>query len=423
MHIHTNSKPTFGSFLVGLYLLSVPVFSYSGELGLNRIPQIVGTLLVLYAFYYLIKTGELKKNKSLLLYSLFAVWSIASFAFAEYQSETEGLLTLIKVAIITSSAAILITNQSDFFVSLAVFFISIFITITLNFKDIIIISNLDEITDSSRFSGTFANANTAALYCLAIIWTGFILLFMQSRNFFFNIIIFAGIILAGSIIIYSGSRKGLLGLGFFSIGLAWFLIKKYSYKILHKFFMLLVVLGSIFAVFYIIYTSPFFYRVQTMFLGESSYEVRVYLFTKAINLWTSSFKNLIIGVGTDNFRFYNDLQAYSHSSISETLVNSGIIGFGLYFASIFSIISIYINSFRKAFSDEKISITLVLIFILLFLFFNASSVMVSDNLFWPLIGIISSYGVIIKQAILNYNINNTDFHLKSLTRNSYLKGL
>lgn len=397
-------RSSFGAYLIGIYLFSVPVFAYSGKLGLNVIPQIIGVFLTCYAFYDLTKVRQFPKNRALILYFLFTIWSITCYFFAEYQFETETLFTLIKVTIITLSVASLIKNQSDFYISLSIFFISVFMAVILNIKDILAISNLNEITDNERFAGTFANANTAALYCLAIIWTGFLLLFKQNQSFFFKVLILAGLTLAGLLIIYSGSRKGLLGLGLFSVGLGYFIIKMYGNTALRKIFFIIVVLAGLVTTFLLIYTSPFFYRVLTIFKHEASSDERIYLFTKAINLWSSSLKYFIFGVGVDNFQFYNELKVYSHSTISETLVCTGIVGFGLYFASLFSIFSTYLKVFRKIIYDEKISIIFVLIFLILLLFFNSTAVMLSDRLFWPMLGIISSHGILIDWTIQNEEV-------------------
>ena len=401
-----KQRASFESYLVGLYLFSVPVFSFSGEMGLSFVPQILGAVITLFAIFEIAKVKKLPKNIAIFLYLLFTAWSLTSSVFAEYQTETTELFTLIKVSIITFSVSILIRDQSDFYVSLSVFFASVFITVVLNFQNITAISNLDEITDRDRFAGTFANANTAALYYLGIIWTGSILLFRRNINFFLNILIVSGILLAGVVIIYSGSRKGLLGLGFFSIGLAYFLIKEYAYTTLRKLFILIVVIGTIFTIFFIIYSSPFYYRVQTMLQGESSFEERIYLFSRAIYTWCSSFRNLVMGVGVDNFQFYNDLKVYSHSTVSETLACTGIVGFGLYFAVLFSIISTYFKASRIYFSNTISTIIFVLIFLALLLFFNMTAVMISDRLFWPLLGAISSYGLIINKQVQDNLVEN-----------------
>lgn len=116
-----------------------------------------------------------------------------------------------------------------------------------------------------------------------------------------------------------------------------------------------------------------------------------------MNVWGSSLKNMIVGVGTDNYRFFNSLNDYSHSTISETLVCTGIIGFGLYFSSFFSIIAGYIKQIRFSNADTKIIIILVLIFLLSFLFFSVTAVMYDDRLFWPLLGMICSYSLAIKE--------------------------
>ena len=236
------------------------------------------------------------------------------------------------------------------------------------------------------------------MYGMAIIWAGIMLLFTKNRSFIIKIIVFAGIIIAGFLIIYTGSRKGLIGLGFFSIALAWISIKKFGYTLFRKFALILLSLGVIYGVFMIIYTSPFFGRIETMFQGETSFDTRVYLLKEALNVWKSSFKNTTIGIGIDNFRFHNNMMTYSHSTVSEILVSTGIIGFVLYFTAIISIFVAYLKAYKITFPDNKTIILVIIAFLVLTLFFNATAVMFDDRLFLPLIGIISSYGVIINET-------------------------
>jgi O-antigen ligase len=391
-----EKKASLGSYLVGLYLFSVPVFSYSDELGLNKIPQVFGALVAICAIYSLIKVPVVYSNRSMLFYALFAIWSITSFVFARYQSETESLVTLLKVAIISISAAILIRSRSDFFCSITLFFISIFVTLLLNYDNIMYLSQQVEISDEDRFAGTFANANTVAMYCLSIIWAGCTLLLFKKTVAVFRLIILSGIVLAGVFVIYSGSNKGLLGICFFLVVIAWILIRKYGSTNLGKILIGLTVAGGVFYILNVIITSPFFFRVQTMFQGENDSSLtRVFLFMEALKVWSSSLKTLIIGVGMDNFRYYSQLSDYSHSTITEALAGTGLVGFGLYFLSFLTLFFSYIKALANLTSDSKNLIILVLSFLFLVLFFNAAAVMYDDRLFWPLIGVISAYGAII----------------------------
>ena len=397
----TNQKPSFGSFLVGTYLSSVPIFSYSSVMALTFIPQIIGAFLSLYAVYELLKIRVFNKNISIIFYFLFSIWSVVSFPFSEYKSQNSELLTLAKTVIITGCAAFLIRNQTEFIFSLAIFFISIFLAFWLNLEDILGFRNFNSITNEERFAGTLGSANTAALYGLAITWSGLMLLFTTKRNLIRTLLILMGLILAGIIVLYSGSRKGLIGLAFISIATVWIPIKKFGSTYFRKTLLAILLLGITCAIVIVIFRSPFSSRMQTMFQGDASTFNRVYLFKEAINVWLSSLKNTITGVGIGNFSFHNSLHTYSHSTVSETLVCTGIIGFGLYYIGFLSIFSSFINSLRFSKSEEKTNILLVIIFLFLILFFSLTAVMYNDRLFWPLLGIISSYGITLKKNNLS----------------------
>jgi len=399
-----ENKIPWNGLLVGVYIFSVPVFSYSESLGLNKIPQLISGLVILSAIYSFIRRQKFNRNLVVVFYSLFTIWSAISYYYSDYNTETESLFTLIKVTIITGCCSYIIKEESEFLTCFFIFFFSIFITSLMNFEDIIQLRGIESLTEEERFAGTFQNANTASLYCLGVIWTGFILLFNMKIRTFVKVVIYTGIVIACTIIIYTGSRKGLLGLGFISITLAWFINKKIGTTFFKRLLIAIVLLICIGLLFIVIYNSPYYFRISTMFSGEVSSVAREYLIKQAIITWLSSYKNFFVGVGYDNFKYYNELYVYSHSTISETLVCTGIIGFFLYFSGLFSNFLIFFGIYKVSDFDTRITIILVFIILLLILFFNFSAVMFDDRLFMPLLGIFYSYALILKRN--HENVDN-----------------
>lgn len=410
-----KDKVSLRALLVGIYLFSVPVFSFSTEMALSIIPQLIGAVFAIYAIVELIIAKEFKRNTALLYYILFAIWSIVPEVFSEFHTNSEGLFTLLKVMMITVAAALLVKTKMDFVVCLTFFFISIFFTIWLNLEDILLLRTSDEITGMDRFVGTFDNSNTAALYAITVIWSGFTLLVIRKNSLLMTLIILFGILLAGFLIVYAGSKKGYLGLAMFAIFAAWILLSRSGRirfnRVQVTAFVLIILVGVI----YLIYTSPFFFRIQTMFGGQFSTQARLYLFKEALNVWSGSVKNFIMGVGIGNFMFYNSLHAYSHSTIAETLVCTGIIGFSLYFASMASIFFLYVRTLRVVPSDQRVQIWLVFIILLLIIFFNSAAVLFADRIFWPLLGIISARGVTLNQTTKLHDTGMAPYRLKFIS--------
>jgi len=387
-----KDKITLRGLAAGIYLFSVPVFSFSAELGLNAIPQLIGAMLVLYAAADLIITGEIRRNVPLLLYILFALWSIVPAVFSEFTNQMGSGTTLIKVMLITAAVSVLVKTRMDFIVSLSLFFLSVFVAMWLNIDDLAAL-RASEITGTDRFAGTFANANTAAMYGMTIIWSGFTLLMISKRSFITALVITLGVALAIVLIIYSGSKKGYLGLALFGLLAAWLVIKKPGRSFAGKIAVYLTVAAVLSGVMYVLYTSPFFYRVETMFDEQYSTDSRMYLFNRALFVWGSSVKNFLMGVGLGNFKFYNNLHVYSHSTIAETLVCTGVIGFLLYFGSLGSVLVLYGKAAALLPAGQRTQVWLVFILMLLILFFNVAAVLYASRILWPLLGIISSQGV------------------------------
>ena len=386
-----------GSILVGIYLLSVPLFSHSREMGLSIFPRIIGGVVLAYTLFYLLHIGRIKRNSTIGIYFLFTIWCIIPYIFSGYPMNYEGMVSTIQVGLITICAAILINSEKDFIVTLLVFFSSVFFVVWLNLESLMSFGTVELGTEADRFSGTLQNPNTTALYAIAIIWSGVMLLILIKQLLLLRFIIVFGLMSAIFLVIASGSRKGLIGLGIISIAIANYLIIRYGRSKTRKFVLVFLVGLGVAALFYLVMGSPFFYRLELMFLGEPSSIYRAYLFEEAIKVWNSSVKNLVIGVGIGNFERFNYLYTYSHSTISEALVCTGVIGFVLYFASIFAVIKVFYKGYEYNVDKSKGFFQLFLVFLLVVLFFNIFAVMFSSRMFWPLIGIISSYGLLLKR--------------------------
>ncbi len=389
------SDISFSGVLVGFYLFSVPAFSYSLELGLSQLPQVVGGVLVLYAVAFAFQRGYLMKNTAVLLYLLFTVWCFISSQFTVIFVPPVLLMTLLKVAVISASVGILINTKTDLVQCLLVYFASIFIIVYLNHDDILALRGMTESDDTERFAGTLQNANTAALYAISIIWSGIVLIMSKKQGLLMKIFVATGMILGFVLVIYSGSRKGMLGIAILTLSSSYLMFRFYGKSVLAKAVLALLAFVGIIGMAYFLYTSPFFDRMEST-ISEGKYDTRVYLFREAINVWNSSPRNFLIGIGLGNFIFYNTWNLYSHSTLSETLVSTGLIGFIIYFSSIFSVIWLYLKVYRKKSGVNRIIAQLMMVFLLLILLFNTFAVMITNRLFWPMISLIFAYGITLK---------------------------
>ena len=92
---------------------------------------------------------------------------------------------------------------------------------------------------------------------------------------------------------------------------------------------------------------------------DRSTSERLYLIEEAKEIW---WQHPIVGVGWDNFRYFNSLHVYAHNSYYELLASLGVIGFVLYYCYYIRVLFISFNHMQKHVgTDEDLFMSGVLI--------------------------------------------------------------
>ena len=390
-----RSKTTFRACLVGAYLFSVPAFAYSESLGLLIIPQIIGALLVAYAILDILGSLKIKIPYEIWLYGLMGLWAAITFIFGPRTGEwgTLSLGTLIKVATATLACAQLIKDETDLLTALKIFVFSILFFYALNRDDLQFLRVAGQITEDERFAGTLINPNFAAMFSLTVIWASVHLFLHSRKKLLKGALYLVPIGLSLLVIYYSGSKKGLIGIGLYVLFLARLLYLRQT-SFYRKVFIILASSSLIIVAGYFIYTSPFFFRIEQFIYGGSVSDARrLELAGEAIHVWLLNWKTFIMGVGYDNFRLYSSLQAYAHSTPLELLASNGLVGFSLFMGFLGLLFRKFIYLFRHALNQELKSIFFsTLIFLSLYSFFMLAEVLHDSREMLPILGCLAAYG-------------------------------
>jgi O-antigen ligase len=390
------AKPSLGAYVVGAYLFSVPAFAYSESLGLLMIPQVLGALLVGFAVLDILGNMKIKIPLEIGLYGLMGLAAVITFFIGPDISEwgTLSLGTLVKVVIATLACAQLIKDETDFFVALKIFVMSILIAFLQNMGDLQTLRVADKMVDTERFAGTFTDPNTAAIFSLTVIWAALLLWLHAGKSFFARAWLLVPAVISLVIIYYSGSKKGLLGLGLLALFVARMIYAQQRPSPYRKVLILVAAAVLIVAAGYFIYISPFFFRLQELIYGGSAGDVnRYYLAQDALNIWLTNVRTFLIGVGYDNFRFVSELQTNSHSTPLEILACNGLIGFSLFMGFLYLLFHKFIWLYRKALSPESRRVFyLVIIFLVIYSFFMLAHVLHTSRELLPLFGGLAAFG-------------------------------
>lgn len=383
-----------GAYIVGAYLFSVPAFAYSDTLGLLIVPQLTGALLAAYAALDVLARKTIQIPQEVRLYGLFGLWAAATFIFGASTSDLRPLGTLLKVVLATLACAQLIKDDADLHVALKIFVFSILLVYYQNRADLQLLRMTDRITDGERFAGTLANANTAAIFAVTVIWASALLLLSAKGGVLARSVFIVPVGIALMIVYYSGSKKGYIGIGLFVLFFARSLYLGQRSSRQKKLLAVVVALGLIIIMAYFIYSSPFFFRIQEAIAGDdASTSNRWELAGEAVNVWLRSPKTFLMGVGWDNFRLFSEFQTYSHSTPLELLASNGVVGFGLFMGFIVLMFRNFVVLYRRTSSPMAQSAYFSsLIYLSIFFVFMVAAVLHDSRELLPILGCLAAYG-------------------------------
>jgi O-antigen ligase len=388
--------PSARAIVVGAYLFSVPSFAYSDSLGLLYIPQIMGAVVLLYAVFDILKDLHISIPWEVTLYGFLGLlaWITALLATSTIESQNQHLGSLLKVVIATLACAQLIKDQNDLLLALRIFVISILLVFFQNLSELRYLSILDKIPENSRFAGTLTNANIAAMYSLAVIWASMLLVMRKGLKLITKSLYAIPIGIALVIIYYSGSKKGLIGIGVFSLFITRLLYIRYQSNPRKRILAILFSVVIIGMAGYFVYRSPFLFRMGQFLSGESVSDLnRLELAKDAIQVWLTNLRTFLVGVGYENFRFYSTLRDFAHSTPFELLASSGFIGFCIFMTFLAALFYRFIRIYRKVRSDETKSVAYAtLIFLSLFFIFMFGGVLHDSRELVPILGCLSAFG-------------------------------
>jgi O-antigen ligase len=392
-----SPKPRLGALLIGAYLFSVPAFGYSDSSALLAIPQVLGALLVGFALYDL--AGRLRINIPLEmgLYGLMGLWALLTFLPLQGTTadDTASMGTLIKVVVISLACAQLVKDDDDLYIALKIFIFSAILVYIMNRGELQMLQFTGAASERDRFAGTMTNANTAAIFSLTILWAGLVLMKRSGFRLVSAAAYVPSMAAASLILYYTGSKKGLMGLALLAVFAGRLLYIRRKPTLAKKSLIVVVSLALIGVVAYVIYTSPFFFRIEQLFGGvtNASDMNRLILAKESVEVWLSSVRNFFIGVGYDQFWKFSSFASYAHSTPLELLASNGLIGLALFLGFLGLLwrrfIRLYMRTADVSLRSEYFGI---MIFIFIYTFFMLFAVLHESRELLPILACLAACG-------------------------------
>jgi len=315
-------------FIIGAMTLSyVEVFA--------KIMVLYGTVFAfLFIIYFLY--CRLKLQPEILVYFGWVIWSLGGALNAIdrtlYMEEFRGIF---HVAVLILIVAGITARYQTMSLTMSAIFVSGVILI----GQMLYTGELQRSSDYGAHygaAGITGNANEFAYVNLFVMFA-IVYLWKIKPSLRWRVVLLIVSIMSFICIIYSGSRKGFLGLLAF-IFLWWVFCqgKRLAKHPIKAYIVLLILLGGIY------YFAD--YVISSTYLGnrleqieDTGNQKRVQMYKEGFNIIKN---NPIFGIGLDNYRVLSSFDTYSHSDYIEVAASTGIVGFLLYF-------SIYIILWRR----------------------------------------------------------------------------
>ena len=309
-------------FIVGLLTLS-------HLQGFSKIMVVYGFgFAALYALNILYFKKRPNIPPEILLYFLWITWSLTGMINApDRDMYWQGLTTLLQMAVlIIIIAGITATYRSLSVVLLAILIGGLIVALSGFLSDEFELAS--EIESKTRATGLTNNANGFAYSLLFVVFSS-VYFFRRSSSSIWKIVLLGFFVFAFIGIVYSGSRKGFLGLLFF---IALFFIYYKSKYFLHKPLRSFLLFVSLFSIIYggtnLVMSRTYLGKRMTYAKNEGS-PMRVQMYKEGFELIQ---EYPFAGVGWNNYRVFSSFDKYSHSDYIEVATNTGLVGFILYFS-------------------------------------------------------------------------------------------
>jgi len=321
--------------------------------------EVWSTITILYGFvfiflfliYFLFPYKRLNTPPEVLIYFAWIIWSLFGMLNAtNTHLYLIQLRTIIQMgAMIFLVAGIVALRRNIYVVMLAITIGGIIIALYSY--------HAGEFLEASYIASHFqvksitGNPNDLAYHLLFVIFAVFCLWKSNSlwkqRIFLLSIIVIAVI---G--IIFSASRKGFLGVWLFMLLWFYFCQDKRISKDRIKVFLILLILAGLayFTIDYAISQTYLGKRFSYLLVYGRGLDLRISLYQDGFDMLR---KHPVSGVGLDQFRTLSSSGLYSHSDYLEVAVNTGIIGFALYF-SIYVVLWFRFNRIKKLTADPHL---------------------------------------------------------------------
>lgn len=337
--------------LVNLLMLGF-VFQYLFPI-LPSLNRFVGIGIIGLYLLRLLSKKRLFLPLEISLYGIFITWGIITGLFVAINQNLlldKARLLVQLWPLVLAIASIVFWQGKPGFVFLSIIFpaviIVVYMVITGDYKVMFIQES------TSRAASFLPNPNWLGFISFLGI-VGLLYFWKKSPSRKMNkIFIVALLFLLTFGIIVSGSRKAFITLLIFIFAWLWFSYREIFFQNIFSFlFLVLVLVGIFFFINYIYTETAMGARLQESVFNPESNIKRLTLYQEGLIIFPN---NPILGVGLANFQAYSRYNSFSHSDYIEILVDTGIIGFILYF-SIFPILLIKINKLKRIISNQLIN--------------------------------------------------------------------
>ncbi len=310
-------------------------------------------ILTLFSFAGQMLHGKIQFYKSyiiaLSLYMLFALYALASFMFiGERLNDLFTIRTLTLVNPIFVILAMLCTQNKKYFITILTLLSGIyFVFLLISFiKGDISLSSSHFQSIFMNMEGSFyQNINTyLGIFVICNLWL------LPSNNKYISILpkILIPISISGMFLI--GGRGAVIAL--MAVLFIYFFNRhlKFSFKIsdvLKKLILIFVLI--VFLIFYLseitkILDVSITWQRLVMLTETGDPSERIFLFSKALELFSSNIKTMIFGAGINGYSYYMswDIPSYPHNLVLELLAEYGILG-----TIFFTMPLLYVLNIRK----------------------------------------------------------------------------